>query len=174
VEERRVRTDQRWDAGVGVGGGKPGINALVCRSLDVDHHVDVEPVERGQHSNNEENSRDGRSGEVSRRRSSSGSLAAGKPGTERLNNFRTPAVYVDPAIATMRYSTATHYRQAHLILESASPGQRGGSHSKQGCSIYARTLDGGYGRRLISIHVSGYKDKKKPWRWPGKLTSAAA
>jgi hypothetical protein len=33
---RRVRTDQRWDAGVKDGGGQPGSNAKERRSLDVD------------------------------------------------------------------------------------------------------------------------------------------
>jgi hypothetical protein len=33
-----------------------------------------------------------------------------KPGTEGLNTFRTPAVFLDPASATVHYSTATHYR----------------------------------------------------------------
>jgi hypothetical protein len=47
VVSRRVRTDQRLDAGVGAGGGKPGSCARVWRSLDVDKHVDVEPTERG-------------------------------------------------------------------------------------------------------------------------------
>jgi hypothetical protein len=46
---KRARTDHRWDAGVGVGGGKPGSNARVWRSLDVDQLVDVEPAERGHH-----------------------------------------------------------------------------------------------------------------------------
>jgi hypothetical protein len=49
---RRVRTDRRWDVGVGAGGGKPGSNAMVWRSLVVDQPVDVEPAERGQHNNN--------------------------------------------------------------------------------------------------------------------------
>jgi hypothetical protein len=33
---RRVRPDRRWDAGVGVGGGKPGSSAGKGRSLAVD------------------------------------------------------------------------------------------------------------------------------------------
>jgi hypothetical protein len=33
---RRVRTDQRWDAGVEDGGGQPRSNAKKGRSLDVD------------------------------------------------------------------------------------------------------------------------------------------
>jgi hypothetical protein len=33
---RRVRPDQRWDVGVGVGGGQPGSNAMKGRSLAVD------------------------------------------------------------------------------------------------------------------------------------------
>jgi hypothetical protein len=42
-----------------------GSNARVRRSLDVDWHVHVEPTERGPHDNsNEEDYRDGRSGEV--------------------------------------------------------------------------------------------------------------
>jgi hypothetical protein len=31
----------------------------------------------------------------------------------------------DLAPVIMPYPTATHYRPAHLVLESASPGQRG-------------------------------------------------
>jgi hypothetical protein len=58
----------------------------------------------------EEESRDGRSGEVWRRRWSSRSAAAGKPGTEGLNDFHNPAAFLDPAIATVHYLTATHYR----------------------------------------------------------------
>jgi hypothetical protein len=46
VVARRARTDQRWDEGVGAGGGKPGSNARVLRALDVDHHDGIEPVER--------------------------------------------------------------------------------------------------------------------------------
>jgi hypothetical protein len=70
-----VRTDWRWDAGVGAGGGKPGSNARVWRSLDVDRLVDVEPAERGQHdTNNEEDCRDWRSGEV----------YTGQPGKHRV------------------------------------------------------------------------------------------
>jgi hypothetical protein len=65
VVARGVRTDQRWDAGVGAGGGKPASSARVWRSLDVDEHVDVEPAERGQHdTRSEEDCSDGRSGEV--------------------------------------------------------------------------------------------------------------
>jgi hypothetical protein len=65
VVERRVRTDRRWVEGVGDGGVMSGSNARVRRSLVVDHHVDVEPAERGQHDNNsEEDCRIGRSGEV--------------------------------------------------------------------------------------------------------------
>jgi hypothetical protein len=33
---RRVRPDERWDAGVGAGGRKPGISAMKGRSLAVD------------------------------------------------------------------------------------------------------------------------------------------
>jgi hypothetical protein len=110
VEARRVRTNQRWDAGVGAGCGKPRSIARVWHSLDVDQHVDVEPAERGQHDNSdEEDGRDGRSGEICRQRFL-GLAAAGKPGTAGLNNFRTPAAFLDPAISTMPYSTATHYR----------------------------------------------------------------
>jgi hypothetical protein len=29
---------------------------------------------------------------------------------EGLNNFRNPAAFLDPAIATVHYSIATHYR----------------------------------------------------------------
>jgi hypothetical protein len=68
VVERRVRTDRRWDAGIGAGGGKPGSGARVWRSLDVDKLANVEPAERGQHDmNNEKDCRHGWSGEVMRR-----------------------------------------------------------------------------------------------------------
>jgi hypothetical protein len=60
-----VRTDERWDAGDGVGGEKPGRRARAWRSLDVDQYGDVEPAERGQHDMIiEEVCRDVRSGEV--------------------------------------------------------------------------------------------------------------
>jgi hypothetical protein len=65
VVARGARTDQRWDAGVGDGGGKSGGNAREWCSLDVDHDVDVDPAERGQHdTSSEEDCRDGRSGEA--------------------------------------------------------------------------------------------------------------
>jgi hypothetical protein len=84
VEARRVRTDQRWDVGVEPSGGNPRSNARVWRSLDVDQHVDVELAEMGQHdTNNEEDYRDGSSGEVWRRRSS-GLAAARKLGKKGL------------------------------------------------------------------------------------------
>jgi hypothetical protein len=54
VVARRVRKDKRWDAGVGAGGGKPGSNVRVWRSLDVDQRADVKPAERGQHDTNSE------------------------------------------------------------------------------------------------------------------------
>jgi hypothetical protein len=60
--------DQRWVEGVGAGGGKPGSNARVWGSLDVDQPTYVDPAERGQQDNdNEEDYRDGRSGEAWRR-----------------------------------------------------------------------------------------------------------
>jgi hypothetical protein len=63
VVQRSVRTDRRWDVGVGVGCGKPGSIVRVWRSLDIDHHVDFEPAKRGHHgTNNEQDCRDGRSG----------------------------------------------------------------------------------------------------------------
>jgi hypothetical protein len=72
VDARRVRTHHRCDAGVEVGGEKPGSNARIgWRSFDVNQLVGVEAAERGEHDNdNEEGCRDGRSGEVWRRRSS--------------------------------------------------------------------------------------------------------
>jgi hypothetical protein len=69
VRARRVRTDQRWDASVGACGEKLGSIARVWRSLDVNYLVDVDPAEMGPHdTSNEEDYRDGRSGEVWRRR----------------------------------------------------------------------------------------------------------
>jgi hypothetical protein len=62
------------------------------------------------------------------------------------DDIHTPAAILDPVIVTKPYPTATHYRHAHIILESASPGQRGGSHSKQGCSTDERSVGGGYDR----------------------------
>jgi hypothetical protein len=119
---RGIRTDQRWDAGVGARGGKPGSGTRVWHPLDVDQHATVEPAERGKHdTSSEEDCRDGRSG-------------------EGLNHLCSHASFLDPAIATTRYFPATHCRKAHLILESASPDKRGGSHSKQGCSMDAQTV----------------------------------
>jgi hypothetical protein len=103
----------------------------------------------GQHDTNiEEDYRDMRSGVVRRQRSL-GSPAAGKPCTE---GFAITSVHHGPkdlATVIMPYPTATHYRHAHLILESTTPGQRGGSYSKQGCSTDAQSVGGGYGRWLI-------------------------
>jgi hypothetical protein len=68
VMERGGRTDKRWAEGVGASGGKPGSNARVRRSLDIDQRGDVELAERGHHdNNNEEECHVGRSGEVQRR-----------------------------------------------------------------------------------------------------------
>jgi hypothetical protein len=40
VEARRAPTDQRWEAGVGDGGGQPGSSArTVVRSPDVDQRL---------------------------------------------------------------------------------------------------------------------------------------
>jgi hypothetical protein len=62
------RTDQRWDAGVGVGGRKPGSSARVWRSLDADKPPKVEPTERGQHDNcSKEDCSNGMSSEDRRR-----------------------------------------------------------------------------------------------------------
>jgi hypothetical protein len=55
-----------------------------------------------------------------------------------------PCGPMDQATVTLPNPTATHYRHTHLILESASPGQRGGLHSKQACSMDARSVGGGY------------------------------
>jgi hypothetical protein len=41
---------------------------------------------------------------------SRGLAPAGKPGTEGLNSFRTPAAFLDTAMVTLHYSTATIYR----------------------------------------------------------------
>jgi hypothetical protein len=67
---------------------------------------------------------------------SSSYATAGKHCAEGLNNFCILAAFLDRAMVTMPYPTATHYRHAHLILESASLGQRKGPHSK------SRVLDG--------------------------------
>jgi hypothetical protein len=91
----------------------------------------------------------------------------------RVWMISAPRGLLDPAIATMHYFTATHHRLAHATLESASPVKRGDSHSKYGCSMDVRTVGGGYGRWLISIHVPGYNHRKKPGKWLGKLFSAA-
>jgi hypothetical protein len=65
VGARRVRTDRWGDASVGDGGGKPGSDARVWHSLDVDRLNNAKPAERGQHDTNSgEDCRDGRSGDV--------------------------------------------------------------------------------------------------------------
>jgi hypothetical protein len=84
-----------------------------------------------------------------------------------------PRGLLDPARVTMRNPTATHCRYAHIVLESANPGKRGGSHSEQGCSMDARTVGGGYGRLLVPRRVPEYH-AEKAGNWPGKLFNAAA
>jgi hypothetical protein len=61
---------------------------------------------------------------VVRRQRSSGFAAAGKPCTVGFAIMSVPRGPKDLATLTMPYLTATHYRHAHLVLESASPGQR--------------------------------------------------
>jgi hypothetical protein len=90
------------------------------------------------------------------------------------DNVRTPAGFLEPAMVTMPYSAATHYRHAHLISKSASPGERGGSHSKQGCSTGARSMGGGYGLWLTFHTRTRISYMINPGKWPGKLFSAAA
>jgi hypothetical protein len=80
---------------------------------------------------------------------------------EVLSNFCTPAASMDPAMVTGLYPALTHYRHAHLILDSVSPGQRGGSHSKQGCSTDARSAGGGYGRLPVFQIGTQVLDMKK-------------
>jgi hypothetical protein len=101
----------------------------------------------GQHdTSRDEECRDGRSGVVWRQRSA-GSTTAGKPYTEGFSIMSVSrGPNKDLATVTMPYPTVTHYRHAHLILESTSPGQRGGSLSKQGYSADARSVSGRHGR----------------------------
>jgi hypothetical protein len=147
---RRVRTDQLRVERARVGGRQPGSSARERCSLHVDRLVDVELTQGGATRHHD-------LGGLSRREErqglaaglSSGQTAAGKLCAEGLNDFRTPAAFLDPEIFTMPYPTAIHYRHAHLTLENASPGQRGGSYSKQGCSMDARSVDGGCGRKLV-------------------------
>jgi hypothetical protein len=160
---RGVRTDQRRVEGVGAGGRKPGSNARDGRSLFVDRHVDVELTHWGASRHHKLR---GLSRREERRALAAGlsslKTAAGKLCVKGLNNFRTPPAFFDPAMVTMPNSTATQYRHAHLILESASPGLRGGSHSKQGCSTDARSVGGGYGRGLIFQTSPRVPNKKNP------------
>jgi hypothetical protein len=63
-----------------------------------------------------------------------------------------------------------HYRWVHLVLESADPGKRGGSHvNKQGCSTDARMVEGGDDRWLIIQLVSGYECGKSRGNDGGNL-----
>jgi hypothetical protein len=100
-------------------------------------------------------------------------LSAGKLCSEGLNNFRTPTAFLDPTMVTIPYPTTTHNRQAHLIVESASPGHHGGSHSNQGDSTNARSV-----WRVRSVAV--FPDRcpgtgqAKLEKWPVKLVNAAA
>jgi hypothetical protein len=45
---RRVRPDQKWEAGVGVGGGQPGSNAKKGRSLAVYQPCAIRTFPRGE------------------------------------------------------------------------------------------------------------------------------
>jgi hypothetical protein len=104
----------------------------------------------GQHdTNREEDCRDGRSCVV-RRQLSSGLAGARKLCAKGFAIMSVPPLpaFLDPAMVTTPYPTVTIYGDAHMILESASPGQRGGSHSKQGCSTDVRSVGGGYGHYL--------------------------
>jgi hypothetical protein len=63
-----------------------------------------------------------------------------KPIYGGFRKMPAPRGLLNPALAIMPYPTVTRHRQAHIILESASLGKRGGSHSKQWCSTDARTM----------------------------------
>jgi hypothetical protein len=108
--EQGLWTDQRWDASVGVGGGKPGSTATAWHSLDVDHPLTSSRPKGG----STKQQRGGLSRREERRGMTAvcfwGQAAAGKPGTECLNNFRNPTASLDLAIATGHYSLASHYR----------------------------------------------------------------
>jgi hypothetical protein len=110
VEANRVQTDIRWGVGVGASGGKTESIARVWRSLDVDKHDDVEPTERG---NTTPTWR--------RRAVAMGGVARyGGGGPQHqprrktryggFESFPQPRGLLDPALATMHYSTATQYR----------------------------------------------------------------
>jgi hypothetical protein len=71
--------------------------------------------------------------------------AAGKSGTEGFLKY-VPRGPSDPATVSHHPSFVTHCRSAYMILESVGPGRREGPHSKQRCSVDARTEGGGCGR----------------------------
>jgi hypothetical protein len=61
---------------------------------------------------------------------------------------------------------ATHDRQAQLILESASPSKRGGSHLNQGCSSpHERRKEGNVIDELPYMYPG--TRMKKQWKWQG-------
>jgi hypothetical protein len=66
----RARTDHRLVESVGASGEQPGNSAGEGHSLLVDHHVDVELTQGGQARHEQEEFRDGSSGEVWRQQSS--------------------------------------------------------------------------------------------------------
>jgi hypothetical protein len=119
---KRVRTDNRWDAGVGVGGGK-----LVYGARSTSTSLPTSSRPNGANKTPRARRSGERSGErtigtggaargatglspLSRLEERRGLAAAvlkiaGKSDTEGLNNFRTPAAFSDPGIVNMHYST---------------------------------------------------------------------
>jgi hypothetical protein len=59
-------------------------------------------------------------------------------------------------------------------IRECEPRQRGGSHSKQGCSTDARSMGGGYARMLIFQICTRVPYRKRPGKWLGKRFRAAA
>jgi hypothetical protein len=53
-----------------------------------------------------------------------------------------PRGTLELATVTLPCRATTHYRQTGIISNTASSAERGGSHSKQGCSTEARTTIG--------------------------------
>jgi hypothetical protein len=106
----RVRTDQRWDEGVGAGGGQLGSSARARRSLATANHTRVFslPLGRGLKLCRTEVGRGRRSGTVWRRRSL-GSTDAGKTRygglLEKYSRTRHPCVRPTPPLVGTRLST---------------------------------------------------------------------
>jgi hypothetical protein len=138
---RRVRTHQLWDGGVDPGGGQPESSATEGRSLDVERpQMPSQP-------------KGGNTTTATTRTIAMGGAARLAEALVMINCRRKtmngglcimsgPPRPFDPARATLPHPAATHYRLAHQVLESTSPGKRGGTQNMGARQTRDRWMEG--------------------------------